>query len=657
MTEAASDHLPPVLAGPVLRRVQARRIAWWLACSHAPAALRVTLLPDGGEPTTHTPTVHTLRAGEHLIILLVELELDTDLAPGVWTGYRFELADTDGNWTPLDDPALCYPGRDTPGLRFAPTVRALLHGSCRKPHHADGGDGLARADAHIEQLLGDATSHDIQWPSALVLSGDQVYCDDVAGPMLRAIHGLMQRLGLREEAIAGADGSEVRCTSDLLAHPDTYYRREQLLPRTPKSERLIDLVFEGVKKPIFTTDNAHNHLITLGEVLAMYLLVWSPLPWQGLDLSPPPGLSEENAQRYAREARAIDKFRQGLGAVRRVLAHLSVAMVFDDHDVTDDWNLSREWEDVAYGHPFSRRVIGNALVAYLLNQGWGNRPEAFGGGALLDAVQAALDEPGGEAHDALIERLLHWRDWHYVWPTTPPLMVLDSRTHRWRSDRSPRRPSGLMDWEALTDLQQALRGHPAVLLVASAPIFGVKLIETVQRVFSFFGHPLLVDAENWMSHPGAASAMLNIFRHPKTPQTFVVLSGDVHYSFVYDVELRPRGRRQSPLADPAPSPHIWQICSSGLRNSFPDGLLEKLDHLNRWLFSPRSPLNRFTRRRHMKVTPRKPEGTPHGRRLLNGAGIGLVHFDESGAPVRIRQLLCDGRDVDFVPRESEARED
>src|SRR5690606_15212029 len=125
------------------------------------------------------------------------------------------------------------------------------------------GDGLALADAHLAELLGQAQAGEqaqqtqqgeqdpqaeppeVWWPSALVLSGDQVYCDDVAGPMLRAIHGLMQRLCLREEAIAGADRSEVRCTADLLAHPDTYYRREHLLPRTPRSERLIDLVFEG----------------------------------------------------------------------------------------------------------------------------------------------------------------------------------------------------------------------------------------------------------------------------------------------------------------------------------------------------------------------------------------------------------------------------
>jgi hypothetical protein len=82
-----------------------------------------------------------------------------------------------------------------------------------------------------------------------------------------------------------------------------------------------------------------------------------------------------------------------------------------------------------------------------------------------------------------------------------------------------------------------------------------------------------------------------------------------------------------------------------------------LDHLNRWLYSPRSPLNRFTRRRHLRVTPRKPEGTPHGRRLLNGCGVGLVELDAQGRPVRIQQLLADGTDVRFVPRASEARED
>lgn len=154
-------------------------------------------------------------------------------------------------------------------------------------------------------------------------------------------------------------------------------------------------------------------------------------------------------------------------------------------------------------------------------------------------------------------------------------------------------------------------------------------------------------AENWMAHRGAAYAILNIFRHPKTPHHFVVLSGDVHYSFVYDVELRGRTR----------GPDIWQICSSGVRNEFPPRLLDVLDRANRWLYSPRSPLNWFTRRRRMRVIPRKPEGTPPGRRLLNGSGIGLVELDETGAPWRIRELLADGRTVAFTRREDESRWD
>ena len=129
----------------------------------------------------------------------------------------------------------------------------------------------------------------------------------------------------------------------------------------------------------------------------------------------------------------------------------------------------------------------------------------------------------------------------------------------------------------------------------------------------------------------------------------MVLSGDVHYSFVYAVEQRGRSGGEHD------APHIWQICSSGLRNEFPPRLIGVLDHLNRWLYSPRSPLNWFTRRRRMRVIPRKPEGTPHGRRLLNGCGVGLVELDEEGVPWRISQLLGDGRTVRFTRREGESR--
>ncbi len=664
--------LPLVLAGPILRRVEAQRLVLWLATCE-PVGVRIALDCGDGRVTTHelapgTPQCRHLAAGARLHYLLIELALERALPSGRWIGYTLALAPTAVEAPAWQDwsawaPGLCYPGRTTPGFVFAPEVAALLHGSCRKPHHP-GGDGLVEADRLLQRCLAAAppqapapTATPAQdaaaaadglpaWPSALVMCGDQVYADDVAGPMLRAIHALIARLGLPVERLTGTEGSGLTDAAALYRHPAGYYRRETLLPRHKRNYALLEILFGGVEKPVFTTDSAHNHLITLAEVLAMYLLAWSPAPWQGLDLEPPATLDAPARALYAREREALASFVAGLAAVRRLFAHLPVAMIFDDHDITDDWNLSREWEQIAYEHPFSKRVIGNALLGYLVNQGWGNRPEAFDD-ALFALLQRSLDAPGGDAHDECIEQLLRFEHWHYSWPTTPPLVVVDTRTRRWRAETAARQPSGLMDWEALTDLQQAVRGHPAVLLVSPAPIFGVKLIETLQRIFTWFGRPLLVDAENWMAHRGAAHAMLNIFRHPKTPRHFVVLSGDVHYSFVYDVELR--GREHGP--------DIWQICSSGLRNEFPPRLLDVLDRANRWLYAPRSPLNWLTRRRRMRVIPRKPEGTAHGRRLLNGSGVGLVELDDEGVPWRIRQWLADGRVTAFTRREAESRWD
>ncbi len=127
--------------------------------------------------------------------------------------------------------------------------------------------------------------------------------------------------------------------------------------------------------------------------------------------------------------------------------------------------------------------------------------------------------------------------------------------------------------------------------------------------------------------------ILNIFRHSRTPGSYVILSGDVHYSFVYDVLIRHRQQ----------GPNIWQITSSGIKNEFPRGLLDVFDRLNRWLYSPRSPLNWFTKRHAMKVRPRTPEHSEAGERLWNSAGLGQVFFDDQGRPTRIFQLNADGR--------------
>lgn len=644
-----------VLAGPILRRTQSNEVNLWLATS-AVCRVKATLYPHDASPEVLTlnpgePGLTVIHAGERLHYLLITLRPAQPLPKDSWIRYELALqpADqADGPWLNHQEwaPDLCYEGETTPKFRITLQTHTVLHGSCRKPHFP-GPDGLVAADTLLQRVLSNNSDTDLpEWPSVLVMTGDQIYADDVAGPMLSAIHSLVAQLGLPSEQLSALEVGDIDDSTALYAKP-TLYQRSRLLPKTETRQGVLDTMFNGVRKPVFTAVNADNHLITLAEVLAMYLLVWSPAPWASIQTEPPQDLNNKQQQQFEAEHQVLEEFTAGLSRVRRLLAHIPTAMIFDDHDITDDWNLNREWEEAAYEHPFSLRVIGNALIGYLINQAWGNQPDLINDEA-VEELQAVLDHPGTSEHDSYIEQLLGFEAWDFRWESDPPLIVLDTRTRRWRSESSARKPSGLLDWEALTDLQRGMRGLDRVLLISAAPIFGVKLIESVQALFAFFGKPLLVDSEYWLGHRGTASGILNVFRHRKTPQNFVVLSGDVHYSFVYDVELR--GMRGGP--------DIWQICSSGLKNEFPDGLLRSFDHLNRWLYSPRSPLNWFTRRRKMRVIPRKPEGTAHGRRVLNGSGIGLVELDDTGAPWRIRQLLAgDDQLVQFDRREEEARWD
>ncbi|WP_426180642.1 alkaline phosphatase family protein [Pseudomonas sp. TWRC1-2] len=622
MLEAGT--LPAVLAGPLLRRLEPRRLVLWLVASRELSpTLRLHVAEHSRDIRLDQGQCQVVPVGRHAFIHLIDVALDDALPLDVVIGYDL-LIDNLGiaEWAPH----LLYADARQPNFVLHSRIHQLVHGSCRKPHHrAD--DGLLCVD----RLLAEAHTP-TERPALLMMSGDQIYADDVAGPMLRAIHALIARLGLFDEYLEGA---VVTDSASLYGHRASYYHRAELLPALDSNETLRERFFGGVKKPIFTSSTADNHLVSFAEVIAMYLLAWSPTPWQ-LITPHPPQLSVEEQQRYAREQVPIDQFRQGLPGAARVLAHLSTLMIFDDHDITDDWNLSAQWEETAYGHPFSKRIIGNALLAYLLCQGWGNQPDVFA--ELLSQTQALATQVKGNHLDAglqddLLAALLKFQHWHYVLPTTPALVVLDTRTRRWRSEFTLKQPSGLLDWEALSELQQELLDHPCAIIVSPAPVFGVKLIETVQKVFSWCGYPLLVDAENWMAHRGAAQVILNIFRHSRTPGNYVILSGDVHYSFVYQVLIRYRNG----------GPSIWQITSSGIKNEFPPRLLEWFDRLNRWLYSPRSPLNWFTRRRTMQVVPHIPEHAEAGERLWNSAGIGQVFFNDHGQPEAIYQHNADGK--------------
>lgn len=107
-------------------------------------------------------------------------------------------------------------------------------------------------------------------------------------------------------------------------------------------------------------------------------------------------------------------FVSGLKDLRRAMANVPTYMIFDDHEVTDDWHMTREWVRRTYSLPMGRRVMQNALAAFAIFQGWGNSPEKFNltdssssGTKLLKAIAAWIGKNyNDEAQEKIIANAL-----------------------------------------------------------------------------------------------------------------------------------------------------------------------------------------------------------------------------------------------------------
>jgi hypothetical protein len=391
---------PLILVGPIVRRVTDASVAVWVATAR-PCSVRLVLYdgtapaaaPLGWEAEDHTRTI-----GARLHVAVLEAfdvgGQTASLTPGVVYGYDLELReDVDGQppWLSLanlnlldDDPAegvlaLGYLPNHRPGFCLPgplPQLR-MVHASCRKAH-GDGVDVLPTVDSLIERSVTDPSAL-AERPQQLFLSGDQIYADDVATALLHTLREVgFQMLGW-EETFPLVDGSTVGRT-----HPSV-----DLLHRDA-------FMADQLKKP--ETHYAVNHLLFLGEWLAMYAMCWSPALWKRATESPlrytfelpssllwpPPreGMGDTTP--------AVLEMAELLPKTRRALANVATYMIFDDHEVTDDWNLNgllaRRFRSV----PAGCRIFRNALIAYAVFQDWGNKPEDYVagtmGGELLDRI-------------------------------------------------------------------------------------------------------------------------------------------------------------------------------------------------------------------------------------------------------------------------------
>ncbi|MEJ8823738.1 hypothetical protein WKW80_17130 [Variovorax humicola] len=408
--------LPRVLAGPVLRKVAPRSVSVWLAM-RAGSDVTLTVLDVLNAPLA-TGHRHSVAVGAQLHIVCVTAVPAANLVEGVIYRYNLSFKFDDGQamdlptatglqavpaalcYVPFGLPSFCLPPANLDDLR-------ILCGSCRIPH-GNGRDCFSIGD----KLIAQASSNPVARPHQLLLTGDQIYADDVSASQLMVLSDAAHVLLGWKEQIPFDDAGGKADVDKLLP----FLRRDPL------------------EKAGFTSEDLDGQLLSLGEYLCMYIMVWSDVLWPATgdmpifsDVSKATnvvlggdpmvlakwfGTRVRKGQHFGmdKEAVKLELFRKDLPDVRRMLANIPSYMIFDDHEVTDDWNMTRDTCKSLYGHPIGVRVAQNALVAYTLCQHWGNVPEDFEGTrpgkALLDLVDGITTDAGYEAKGAALRALV-----------------------------------------------------------------------------------------------------------------------------------------------------------------------------------------------------------------------------------------------------------
>lgn len=272
-------------------------------------------------------------------------------------------------------------------------------------------------------------------------------------------------------------------------------------------------------------------------------------------------------------------------AIRWLLSTIPSAMIFDDHDIRDDWNTSWTWRQaMASTDWWHERVVGG-LAAYWVHQHLGNLgPEERAADELWRRV-ATHEGPGeldlGDALDALAARADEYPEtyrWSYAreFGTQARLVVVDSRAAR---VLQPEERSMLDDGELMW-LDAQLRGDvDHVLIGTSLPFllgpglhhaesFGESIAEGAWgRPGQWLGEHFRqgADLEHWGAFQrgfrDVAEIVLEVAtgRRGRAPRTITFLSGDVHHSYL--AEARPRHG--------VAASRILQAVCSPIRNPLP----------------------------------------------------------------------------------------
>jgi phosphodiesterase/alkaline phosphatase D-like protein len=294
------------------------------------------------------------------------------------------------------------------------------------------------------------------------------------------------------------------------------------------------------------------------------------------DIEQPPWTELQDYQEYAH----LYSLAWADPANRWLLSTVPTAMIFDDHDIRDDWNTSQDWRRTMEATSWWHGRIVAGLASYWVYQHLGNlSPSARASDELYARVLAhdgpdELDLTG--VIDAFAERVDQEPQtyrWSYRrdFDTQARLVVVDSRAAR-RLDPDAR---ALLDADEAAWLDEQLRGDVDHLFVGTSLPFllarGLHHLEAfsealAQGVFgersARMGERLrqLVDLEHWgafqTSFQQVARQVMEVAagERGRAPSTVTFLSGDVHHSYVSEATPADDGR-------PLQSTILQAVCS------------------------------------------------------------------------------------------------
>jgi PhoD-like phosphatase len=268
-------------------------------------------------------------------------------------------------------------------------------------------------------------------------------------------------------------------------------------------------------------------------------------------------------------------------AVRWLLSVVPTAMIFDDHDVHDDWNISASWRRDYQARPWWRQRITGAFMSYWVYQHLGNlSPEDLGKDELWRRVQETGDAAAVLSDFAVrADQGSAGIQWSFRRTFgSVRVVVIDSRAGRVLRD-GKRLMVSEAEWQWVAGSVSGDWDH--VVLATSLPLLlapGIHALEAWNEAicagawgksFARAGERVrrAMDLEHWAAFGrsftefGRLLAGLATGAQGRPPASVTVISGDVHHSYLAAVDF-PAGTH--------PRSAVYQAVCSPIHNLLPN---------------------------------------------------------------------------------------